>query len=366
MTASLSPAPLIQYTPTRRFSHVEVTGLPHHRITTKGGLKITPLPGSKSRGKQPIGLDDSDDDLSLRSPSRTPQFEVLHKQQPNARGLPSSRFGKTQDYEESFSVKRSEGNVYDLESEDSDEYLDEETIPWSQSQTHKRRRLNGSPSKLVGFVSAFSATRGDNSTGLTPMLARTNLKSRDQYEFGQCVDDIDLSNVVIQPAKGGASGTLCHNCRNGTNYNRKARCQNEEAAPTLRDPAATVRCNKNFCERCLRFWYGMDDDAMEFLVSGKKTSEGGTGTGLGLGLFEGIWLCPWCISLCMCTLCQGKRGGPRTRFRPSSQAKVSEFHQTRRSKLPKIRLNLGTLRSTTHIYLPMASLMILHDCSFFA
>jgi hypothetical protein len=146
----LSPAPLIQYSPTRRFSHVEVTGLPHHRITTKRGLKITPLPSSKSRGKQPIRLDNSGDDLYLRSPSRTPQFEVPRKQRPNARGMPSSRFGKTQDYEESFSVKRSKSNVYDLESEDSDEYLDEETIPWSQSQTHKRRRLNGSPSKPIG------------------------------------------------------------------------------------------------------------------------------------------------------------------------------------------------------------------------
>jgi hypothetical protein len=156
LTASLSPAPLIQYSPTRRFSHVEVTRLPRHRITTKGGLKITLLPSSKSRGKRPIRLDDSDNDLYLRSPSRTPQFEVLRKQRPNARGVPSSRFRMTQGYEEMLSIQRSEGNVYDLESEDSDEYLDEETIPWSQSQTHKRRRLNGSPSKPIGIVNTFS------------------------------------------------------------------------------------------------------------------------------------------------------------------------------------------------------------------
>jgi hypothetical protein len=162
---------------------------------------------------------------------------------------------------------------------------------------------------------------------------------------------------VIQPLKGRTLGKLCHNCRNGTNSYHKVRCDNEEAAPTLRDPAATVRCNKSFCERCLRFWYGIDDNAIEFLVSGKKTSEGGTGTGLGLGLFEGIWLCPWCINLCMCTLCQGRRGGPRTRFRPSSRAKVSESHQIKRSKLLKMRLTLGTLRSIIHIYLPMVSLM---------
>jgi hypothetical protein len=112
------------------------------------------------------------------------------------------------------------------------------------------------------------------------MLARTNLKHRGQYDFGD-----QSFECRIQPSKGGSPGEVCHNCLNGNNYSRKIRCQNKEV---VRDPAATVQCNKCFGERCLEFWYGMDNDVMEFLLSGKTTSEGGTGTGLGLGLFEGV------------------------------------------------------------------------------
>jgi hypothetical protein len=105
LTASLSPAPLIQYSPTRRFSHVEVTGLPRHRITTKTGLKITPLPSSKFCGKQSIRIDNSDDDLYQRSSSRTTRSKVLHNQQSISRRVYSSHLRKAWAYKERSSVE---------------------------------------------------------------------------------------------------------------------------------------------------------------------------------------------------------------------------------------------------------------------
>ncbi|PVF96897.1 hypothetical protein CPB86DRAFT_477591 [Serendipita vermifera] len=340
-----SPSPKkkgIYYTPTRHFSHVEVTGMPHYRITTKGGLKITPLPGFVPK-KNGVRKDDSDDDLYFKSPTPKSHFNIHRTLQTNSRKKSSSGPGLYQAYDESISGWQSgsaseDNENYDDDSGDSDEYLYEDAVPRSQIQGHKRRRLN---SPLPGFFNPFSVRVSDNSTGLTPSLARTSLKVRDQYPFGQCVDEINITNVVIQPVKHGSSGTLCHNCRSGNgNRSLRARCQHRVSAATVSDPDAFVRCNKSYCERCLRFWYGMDDDAMNFILYGNRNSEGRIGTGLGMGIIEGTWLCPWCINLCMCTFCQRKRGESRTRFRPSLRAKIAQPPPSPRRKLPKLRLNI--------------------------
>lgn len=110
---------------------------------------------------------------------------------------------------------------------------------------------------------------------------------------------------------------MCHNCRNSHTANlSKARCGNARWT----DNGDRVRCGKVFCPRCLQTWYGLDDDAITFLVNKNLNPEGEMGTGLGFGIVDGEWICPFCCDQCMCTVCARKRGGKRERFAPSSRA----------------------------------------------
>ena len=156
--------------------------------------------------------------------------------------------------------------------------------------------------------------------------------SRIDTPYGLCVDDIDTSLIEVKPARDSLVTTtqICHQCRNSSTTNMtRVQCGN---VASFADGRVSHRCNKTFCERCLRAWYGFDDVGMSFLKRKDGQQDGSMGSGVGLGIVDGIWMCPVCISFCMCTICSRRRGVPRTRYRPSSTAVFSTPWVKRRIK----------------------------------
>ena len=182
--------------------------------------------------------------------------------------------------------------------------------------TRPRKRMNMSQSPRMGRL-------GQNLHLPVRVFARGVAV---EVPFGLCVDKIDPLTIEVRPVKDSIVSTtaLCHNCRcNSTGLNRRAQCDNVTIGNSTR------RCNKTFCERCLRGWYGLDDDAIEFVMrvqragEGRERTETCTGTGVGMGIVEGKWICPFCIDLCMCTHCYRRRGVERTKYAPSARAVIS-------------------------------------------
>jgi len=135
------------------------------------------------------------------------------------------------------------------------------------------------------------------------------------YPVSGSVDDVDLSEIILRTTVGGTQ-QMCHQCRNTTTaLHPRAKC-----GRTLSTDGEIAKCAKNFCGRCLQIWYGLDDDAIDFLMAGRLNANGEMGTGFGFGIIDGIWVCPFCCERCMCTVCVGKRGEKRTRLAPSSKA----------------------------------------------
>jgi hypothetical protein len=149
------------------------------------------------------------------------------------------------------------------------------------------------------------------------------------------VDDIDPSNITLRTIVGGTQ-QMCHQCRNSSTALRpRAKC-----GRTISVDGMATKCGKNWCVRCLQVWYGMDDDAIDFLTAGKVNANGGMGTGFGFGIIDGTWVCPFCCERCMCTICVGKRGEARARLAPSSRAvfrngSSATLRQTKRKHSPK-------------------------------
>lgn len=140
--------------------------------------------------------------------------------------------------------------------------------------------------------------------------------------YGLCVDDIDTGNIRIRPARDTLVSTtrICHQCRNSSTTEMvRIQCGNRSAF----SDGTESRCNKTFCERCLRAWYGLDDPGMKFLKTKLTQEDGSFGSGIGLGIVDGEWICPVCIALCMCTVCSRKRQVEREKYRPSINAVIA-------------------------------------------
>ena len=155
------------------------------------------------------------------------------------------------------------------------------------------------------------ATHAPTSTTISRAIPKDK---RAAYIGNTCIDDVDLSTITVKQPSGLRSEATkwCHNCRNAKTENRdRARCWNPDSSGD-----SNVRCNKTWCERCLRKWYGFDDDAVSFAING-YVREGRT-AGTGLGIQKNIWICPFCFDLCMCTHCTKHRA--RVRFLPSKHA----------------------------------------------
>lgn len=136
-----------------------------------------------------------------------------------------------------------------------------------------------------------------------------------EYPICGSVDDIELSDITLRATAGGTQ-QMCHQCRNSSTALRpRAKC-----GRTVSIDGIITKCGKNFCGRCLQVWYGLDDDAIDFLLQGKVNAKGEMGTGFGFGIIDGIWVCPFCSERCMCTICSGRRGEKRVRLAPSSRA----------------------------------------------
>lgn len=165
--------------------------------------------------------------------------------------------------------------------------------------------------------------------------------------FGICVDDVDTTTIRLRSVKDALVATtrLCHQCRNsGSSEMFRAQCENTSTT----NDGEGHQCNKTFCERCLRGWYGFDDPGMEFL---KGTGIDDTlGSGLGLRIKKGSWICPVCIHHCMCTVCSRKRQAPRTKYRPSRTAVISTPLVERRAKSTSSRKSCFHASFVYHIF----------------
>jgi hypothetical protein len=200
----------------------------------------------------------------------------------------------------------------------------------AQRGSRKRRKYSQTPSQ-TGSGSLHSVSVASAARRFRVFAGGISVT----VPFGLNVDDIDTSSIEIRQVRECTVVTtaLCHQCRcSNTSAARKAQCGNitiRYSNPSTSTGQVRVKsstqCNKTFCERCLRGWYGLDDDAVEFVKNGQRVRKGkGTGTGVGLGIVEGTWICPFCINLCMCTVCSRKREVERTRYAPSANAVISE------------------------------------------
>jgi hypothetical protein len=160
--------------------------------------------------------------------------------------------------------------------------------------------------------------------------------------YGVSVDEINASAIVLKSLQSSKSGkravnpdAFCHQCRNSsTRAKPRSVCDHEELSET--EGESPLTCGKRFCVPCLRKWYGLDDDGLELIVreagpirrssddQSKMTDPGAMRMGIGFGIVNGKWICPFCISFCMCTQCVQKRNVPREAFRPSANGRFDE------------------------------------------
>ncbi|KAG8851464.1 hypothetical protein FRB91_007827 [Serendipita sp. 411] len=148
--------------------------------------------------------------------------------------------------------------------------------------------------------------------------------------FGPCVDELNASLVTLRPPSGNSLAKLCHNCRNSHPGRTLAQC----GYRLLGEDGVERRCNKSWCERCLRYWYGFDDDAVMYAVHGVVSATHHRGTGLGIR--DNDWVCAYCLSLCLCTLCSRERSAWRLPYRPSKNARLKDgVPIKRRGRHPK-------------------------------
>ncbi len=237
--------------------------------------------------------------------------------------------------EPSHSHRKRKAEVLSESSFDEDSEEEYRHAPKSTNRQVRKRR------KLTRFGSANShASSSPIPTNPAPPRQISAAGSRIDTPYGMCVDDIDPSSIEVKPARDSRVTTtqICHQCRNISTTNMtRVQCRN---VASFADGRVSHRCNKTFCERCLRAWYGFDDVGMSFLKGKDGQQDGSTGSGVGLGIVDGTWRCPVCISFCMCTICSRKRGVLRTRYRPSSTAIFSTPWVKRRVKNKVTRMFL--------------------------
>jgi hypothetical protein len=198
--------------------------------------------------------------------------------------------------------------------------------------SRKRRKLSRAIPQLDS--GSFSPTSVPVAVSTARPLRLRSTGATVEVPVGISVDEVDISCIEVRQVREGivTATALCHQCRcHNTGATRKAQCGNvtiKQSHSSTADASVKVtssaRCNKTFCERCLRGWYGFDDDAIVFVKSGQRIVEGrGRGTGIGLGIVENKWICPFCINLCMCSVCSRKMKMKRTRYAPSAKAVIA-------------------------------------------
>jgi hypothetical protein len=328
------------YRPTRHFLGVEPPRIPGMKGYARHAT------GGRSNSRETVDTNDSFTDVEDLSESELSPLAL--------QSYLAIRYRLKMEEDPMPAKEARKRKAVDSESSASEDVL---TAPKKKAQrgSRKRRKYSQTPSQTRSSslpVSVASAAR------------RFRVYSRGMsvtVPFGLNVDDIDTSSIEIRQVRETSVITtaLCHQCRcSNTSGARKAQCGNitirYSDSSTSRGQVgvkSSTQCNKMFCERCLRGWYGLDDDAVEFVKNGQRVTEGkGTGTGIGLGIVEGTWICPYCINLCMCTICSRKREVERTRYAPSANAVISEVDG---SVEPTVRTGGSETRQSGKYELPL-------------